>query len=136
MKPASGSFDWVEGSDRLARSHREEAVLRGVLQRLVRVEEVLPIRRELPDVPASLGGEDARLATVDADRSDDTVNGAQLCGAVDDGLTAVSEAEEVCDLPLATGDLPEELPIDIVAIEVRVAVHGASARRTPYHAQG
>ena len=73
-------------------------------------------------MPASLWGEDARLATVDADRSDDTVNGAQLRGAVDDGLTAVSEAEEVSDLPLATGDLPEELPIDIVAIEVRVAV--------------
>ena len=73
-------------------------------------------------MPASLWGEDARLATVDADRSDDTVNGAQLRRAVDDGLTAVSEAEEVSDLPLATGDLPEELPVDIVAIEVRVAV--------------
>ena len=117
-----GILRLVEGSDRLARSDREEAVLRGVLQRLIRVEEVLPVRGELPDVPASLWGEDARLATVDADRGDDTVNGAQLRGAVDDGLTAVSEAEEVSDLPLATGDLPEELPIDIVAIEVRVAV--------------
>ena len=49
-----------------------------------------------------------------------------LRGAADNGLTAISEAEEVSDLPLATGDLPEELPIDIVAIEVRVAVDAST----------
>ena len=83
---------------------------------------MLPIGRELGTVPTSLWREQARLPTIEAHRSDDTVNRTQLSRRVDQRLPAVSEAEEVRHFPRPTGNLSEELPIDIVAIEVGVPI--------------
>ena len=83
---------------------------------------MLPIGGELGAVPAGLRSEQARLPTIEAHRSHDTVNRTQLRGGIDQRLPSVSEAEEVRHFPSSTGDLPEELPLDIVAIEVDVPI--------------
>ena len=45
----------VEGNVKLARSHREEAVLRGVLQRLIRVEVRFPSGESCPTCQPACG---------------------------------------------------------------------------------
>ena len=83
---------------------------------------MLPIGGELGAVPASLWREQARLPTIKTHRSDDTVYRRELRGGIDQRLPSISEAEEVRHFPRSTGDLPEELSIDIVAIEVGVPI--------------
>ena len=83
---------------------------------------MLPIGGELGAVPASLWCKQACLPTIETHRSNDTVYRRELRGGIDQRLPSVSKAEEVRHFPRSTGDLPEELSIDIVAIEVGVPI--------------